>query len=108
MQPRGIKACAQHPYRAALGHPGGALKAPFPRQAGGKSHREPSQRALQLQGSLGRLAMAFSPCLSRERRFQGSPRMPKSGPVRMLGAGFDPSRLHFPPPCRRNIQVRAP
>ena len=48
-----------------------------------------------MQGSLGMLAMAFSPCLSRERRFQGSPRMPKSGPLRMLDAGFDPSRLPF-------------
>ena len=65
-------------------------------------------RKRQLQGSLGMLAMAFSPCLSRERRFQGSPRMPESGPLRMLGEGFDPSRLHFPPPCRRNIQVKAP
>ena len=38
----------------------------------------------------------FPPCLSRNRCCQGSPRMPKSGPLRMMDVSFDHSRLLFP------------
>ena len=50
--------------------------------------------AKAIAGSLGMLAMASFPCLSKKRRFQGSPR------IRMMDASFDPLRLPFLPPCR--------
>ena len=56
-----------------------------------------------IAGSLGMLAMASFPCLSRRRRFQGSPR------IRMMDASFDPLRLPFLPPCReKNLGQGSP
>ena len=56
-----------------------------------------------IAGSLGMLAMASFPCLSRKRRFQGSPR------IRMMDASFDPLRLPFLPPCReKNLGQGSP
>ena len=37
-----------------------------------------------IAGLSGNARDGFVPCLSRERRFEGTPRMPKSGPLRML------------------------
>ena len=61
------------------------------------------------QGSLGMLAMTFSPCQSRKRRFQGSTRRPNTVPLpTILDASFGPWRLSFPSACRGKCYLRAP
>ena len=58
---------------------------------------------------LGSLAIAFSPCLSRKRHFQGPPRRPNTVPLpTILDASFGSSRLPLPPACRGKCYFRAP
>ena len=60
------------------------------------------------QGTLGMLAIAFPPCLSRKRLFQSPPERPKSGPFRtILIASFGPSRRPFPPQGEGKGKVHA-
>ncbi len=61
------------------------------------------------QGSQGMPTMAFSSCPSRKRQLQGSTGRPKSGPFRtILDASFDPSQFPFPPACRAKGYLSAP
>ena len=61
------------------------------------------------QGTLGMLTTAFSPCLSRKKQLQGSTRRPKSDPFRtILDTSLSPLRLPFPLACRGKGCFRAP
>ena len=57
----------------------------------------------------GNARIAFPPCLSRKRRFQGVARKPRSVPFRrILGTSSGPSRSPFPVACQRKGCFRAP
>ena len=61
------------------------------------------------QGSLGMLTTAFSPCLSRKKQLQGSRGRPKTAPFRtILDTSLSPLRLPFPLACRGKGCFRAP
>ncbi len=53
-----------------------------------------------IAGLSGNARNGFFPLPVEEKALSGSPRRPKSGPLLMMDASFDPLRLHFPPPCQ--------
>ena len=62
-------------------------------------------RKMLSESSLGMLAIAFSPCLSRTSNFQGSPAKPNSGPFQMVLDASQLSPLVTPPAVQSKIRA---